>query len=170
MKDFILSPKLSWGIALVLFAITCYLYLHPRTVEVEKVVEKEVIKEVIVAKNETVGTVAHKMQTTDPDIVYNTKQTLDVSVNGKVVNLTPKDSEKFEFGKDYLKLDQQSIYTISIDNKPLEPTFGLGIGYSNNKKLTGIATIRIKKTPFQVWGMTDGKTRAVGVMANMNYK
>lgn len=164
------NSKVAWLVALLSVIVTLYLYFHPRTITVEKEVEKEVIKEVVVVKNETTANVLHKTVESDPDVVYNKKDSLKVSVNGKVVDLKPKDSEKFEFGKDYLKLNQESTYSITIDNKLKEPTFSIGMGYSNNHKVAGLMACRIKKTPYHIWGMTDGKTTSAGVMFSLNYK
>lgn len=169
-KSFFNSPKVAWGVALIASVLLLYLYITPKVVEVEKVVEKEVIKEVVTTKKELVAQVAHKESAETPDVVCNSKDSLKVSVNGKTVNLKPQNSEKFEFGKDYLKLNQETTSTLNINYKPLEPTFSIGVGYSENKKLAGMLSIRYKHTPFSVWGVSDGKTNIAGIMINANYK
>lgn len=137
---------------------------------VERVVEKPVIQETVKREVVTEVKVQEKEKVTDPDVVLNTQDSLKVSVNGKEVNLKPKTDEKFDFKEDYVELRQNSSYDLKIDNKPLEPTWGVGVGISTNGKPAGIATVRLKQSPVHVWGMSDGETSAVGVMFSTNYK
>lgn len=46
----------------------------------------------------------------------------------------------------------------------------MGVGISTNKKVAGIATLRLGHSPVHAWGMTDGETSAVGIMFSTNYK
>lgn len=135
-----------------------------------KPAEMSVIKETV--KQETITEVVAKPKEkdTDADLVINTKNSVKVSMNGKEVELKPEKKESFDYGKDYLQFQQSNTYSLNIENKPLEPTMGLGIGVSSNKKLTGIASARIKKTPYHIWIMSDGKTTAGGIMFSTNYK
>lgn len=164
----ILKNNYKWVIIILLSAVIIYQHLNPKVVE--KVVEKPVIQEVIHKEVITEVQALHKENEQDADLVVNTKDSIKVSVNGKQFDLKPQNSEKFEFGKDYVKLDQQSNYTLSINNKPLEPSWGVGVGITSNKRAAGLFTVRVKKSPLQFWGMTDGKTHAGGIMIMANYK
>ena len=82
----------------------------------------------------------------------------------------PEKQEKFTFGKDYAELENTTTFKLDIEQKPLEPSWGVGVGYNSDKRLEGIFTARIKKTPLHLWGTTDGHHGAVGIMFSTNYK
>ena len=73
-------------------------------------------------------------------------------------------------GKDYAELENTTTFKLDIEQKPLEPSWGIGVGYNSDKRLEGIFTARIKKTPLHLWGTTDGHHGAIGIMFSTNYK
>lgn len=137
---------------------------------VEKIVEKPVIQEVV--HREVVNTiqVKEKASKDDADIVVENKEDLKISLNGKLFSLTPQNDKTYDFGKDYVELKQSSIYNINISNEPLEPSWGVGVGVTDNKKLAGIVTMRLRSSPTHVWIMSDGDTTAGGILFSTNYK
>ena len=137
---------------------------------VEKIVEKPVIQEVV--HREVVNTiqVKEKASKDDADIVVDNKEDLKISLNGKLFSLTPQNDKTYDFGKDYVELKQSSIYNINISNEPLEPSWGVGVGVTDNKKLAGIVTMRLRSSPTHVWIMSDGDTTAGGILFSTNYK
>lgn len=168
-----LKDTLVWGLLIFCMGYIWFLETNKQNVEpyiIEKVVEKPVIHETVQKEVITKVQVKEKENPTDPDIVVDTKDSVNVSLNGRKVSLTPSRQEEFNFDKDYIELKQNSSYDISIKNKPLEPSWGIGIGYTTNGKVAGMATARIKETPLHVWGMSDGKTSAIGVMFSTNYR
>ncbi len=164
----VIKNILIWG--LIIFSLGYITYLHYHPITVEKVVEKPTVKETVVKEVVTKFEVKEKETPQDSDVVIKSKNDLKVTLNGKEVTLKPKDNEEFNFDKNYLELRQNSTTSIHIDNNPLEPTWGIGIGISSNKKVAGIATVRIKDSPFHVWVMSDGHSSAGGVMFSTNYK
>ena len=157
---------LPWLISIIL---SLYIIYSPKDV-----IYKEVEKPVTVIKTEvkTVDSVSVKPKenVNDADIVVNTKDSSKVDLNGKELNLKPIEKESFEFGKDYAEIKHTSDYVLKIDNKPLEPTWGIGVGYNTDKKITGLFTARIKKTPLHFWATSDGHKTAGGIMFSTNYK
>lgn len=137
---------------------------------VEKIVEKPVIQEVV--HREVVNTiqVKEKASKDDADIVVENKEDLKISLNGKLFSLTPQNDKTYDFGKDYVELKQSSIYNINISNEPLEPSWGVGVGVTDNKNLAGIVTMRLRSSPTHVWIMSDGDTTAGGILFSTNYK
>ena len=137
---------------------------------VEKIVEKPVIQEVV--HREVVNTiqVKEKVNKDDADIVVENKEDLKISLNGKLFSLTPQNDKTYDFGKDYVELKQSSIYNINISNEPLEPSWGVGVGVTDNKNLAGIVTMRLRSSPTHVWIMSDGDTTAGGILFSTNYK
>ena len=137
---------------------------------VEKIVEKPVIQEVV--HREVVNTiqVKEKASKDDADIVVENKEDLKISLNGKLFSLTPQNDKTYDFGKDYVELKQSSIYNINISNEPLEPSWGVGVGVTDNKKLAGIVTMRLRSSPTHIWIMSDGDTTAGGILFSTNYK
>ena len=137
---------------------------------VEKIVEKPVIQEVV--HREVVNTiqVKEKASKDDADIVVDNKEDLKISLNGKLFSLTPQNDKTYDFGKDYVELKQSSIYNINISNEPLEPSWGVGVGVTDNKNLAGIVTMRLRSSPTHVWIMSDGDTPAGGILFSTNYK
>ena len=137
---------------------------------VEKIVEKPVIQEVV--HREVVNTiqVKEKVNKDDADIVVENKEDLKISLNGKLFSLTPQNDKSYDFGKDYVELKQSSIYNINISNEPLEPSWGVGVGVTDNKNLAGIVTMRLRSSPTHVWIMSDGDTTAGGILFSTNYK
>lgn len=137
---------------------------------VEKIVEKPVIQEVV--HREVVNTiqVKEKASKDDADIVVDNKEDLKISLNGKLFSLTPQNDKTYDFGKDYVELKQSSIYNINISNEPLEPSWGVGVGVTDNKNLAGIVTMRLRSSPTHVWIMSDGDTTAGGILFSTNYK
>lgn len=137
---------------------------------VEKIVEKPVIQEVV--HREVVNTiqVKEKASRDDADIVVENKEDLKISLNGKLFSLTPQNDKTYDFGKDYVELKQSSIYNINISNEPLEPSWGVGVGVTDNKNLAGIVTMRLRSSPTHVWIMSDGDTTAGGILFSTNYK
>lgn len=137
---------------------------------VEKIVEKPVIQEVV--HREVVNTiqVKEKASKDDADIVVENKEDLKISLNGKLFSLTPQNDKTYDFGKDYVELKQSSVYNINISNEPLEPSWGVGVGVTDNKKLAGIVTMRLRSSPTHVWIMSDGDTTAGGILFSTNYK
>ena len=137
---------------------------------VEKIVEKPVIQEVV--HREVVNTiqVKEKASKDDADIVVENKEDLKISLNGKLFSLTPQNDKSYDFGKDYVELKQSSIYNINISNEPLEPSWGVGVGVTDNKNLAGIVTMRLRSSPTHIWIMSDGDTTAGGILFSTNYK
>lgn len=137
---------------------------------VEKIVEKPVIQEVV--HREVVNTiqVKEKVNKDDADIVVENKEDLKISLNGKLFSLTPQNDKTYDFGKDYVELKQSSIYNINISNEPLEPSWGVGVGVTDNKNLAGIVTMRLRSSPTHIWIMSDGDTTAGGILFSTNYK
>lgn len=137
---------------------------------VEKIVEKPVIQEVV--HREVVNTiqVKEKASKDDADIVVENKEDLKISLNGKLFSLTPQNDKTYDFGKDYVELKQSSIYNINISNEPLEPSWGVGVGVTDNKNLAGIVTMRLRSSPTHIWIMSDGDTTAGGILFSTNYK
>ena len=137
---------------------------------VEKIVEKPVIQEVV--HREVVNTiqVKEKVNKDDADIVVENKEDLKISLNGKLFSLTPQNDKSYDFGKDYVELKQSSIYNINISNEPLEPSWGVGVGVTDNKNLAGIVTMRLRSSPTHIWIMSDGDTTAGGILFSTNYK
>ena len=137
---------------------------------VEKIVEKPVIQEVV--HREVVNTiqVKEKASKDDADIVVENKEDLKISLNGKLFSLTPQNDKTYDFGKDYVELKQSSIYNINISNEPLEPSWGIGVGVTDNKNLAGIVTMRLRSSPTHIWIMSDGDTTAGGILFSTNYK
>lgn len=137
---------------------------------VEKIVEKPVIQEVV--HREVINTVRvkEKENVGDADIVVDNKEDLKISLNGKPFSLKPQNDKEYNFGKDYVELRQSSVYNINISNEPLEPSWGIGVGVTDNKNLAGIVTMRLRSTPTHVWIMSDGDTTAGGVLFSTNYK
>ena len=137
---------------------------------VEKIVEKPVIQEVV--HREVVNTiqVKEKASKDDADIVVENKEDLKISLNGKLFSLTPQNDKTYDFGKDYVELKQSSIYNINISNEPLEPSWGVGVGVTDNKNLAGIVTMRLRSYPTHIWIMSDGDTTAGGILFSTNYK
>lgn len=158
-----------WILVLVLIGLNAYQYFNPKTVT--EIKENKVIVTETVEK-EVVTTVSAKTKgnASDADVVVNTKDSLKVSVNGKTVDIKPTNKETFTYGKDYVELNQKSSYELKVESKNLEPTFQIGIGATSNNKVAGIGAVRIKKTPFHVWAMSDGKTTAGGILFSTNYK
>lgn len=168
-----LKDTLVWGLLIFCMGYIWFLQENKQNIEpyvIEKVVEKPVIHETIQRETITEVQVKEKEKPTDPDVVVDTKDDVKVSLNGKQVSLTPTKGEEFNFEKDYIELRQNSSYNINIKNEPLEPSWGVGVGYTTNGKVAGMATARIKETPLHVWGMSDGQTSAVGIMFSTNYK
>ena len=137
---------------------------------IERVVEKPVIQEVV--QREVVNTVQvkEKVNKDDADIVVENKEDLKISLNGKLFSLTPQNDKSYDFGKDYVELKQSSIYNINISNEPLEPSWGVGVGITDNKNLAGLVTMRLRSSPTHVWIMSDGDTTAGGILFSTNYK
>ena len=137
---------------------------------VEKIVEKPVIQEVV--HREVVNTiqVKEKASKDDADIVVENKEDLKISLNGKLFSLTPQNDKTYDFGKDYVELKQSSIYNINISNEPLEPSWGVGVGVTDNNNLAGIVTMRLRSSPTHIWIMSDGDTTAGGILFSTNYK
>ena len=137
---------------------------------VEKIVEEPVIQEVV--HREVVNTiqVKEKVNKDDADIVVENKEDLKISLNGKLFSLTPQNDKSYDFGKDYVELKQSSIYNINISNEPLEPSWGVGVGVTDNKNLAGIVTMRLRSSPTHIWIMSDGDTTAGGILFSTNYK
>lgn len=148
-----------------------YIFMNNSSPQVvEKVVEKPVIQEVL--HREVINTVQvkEKANPNDADIVVDNKEDLKISLNGKPFSLTPQNDKEYNFGKDYVELRQSSIYNINISNEPLEPSWGIGVGVTDNKNLAGIMTMRLKSSPTHVWIMSDGDTTAGGILFSTNYK
>lgn len=148
-----------------------YIFMNNSSPQVvEKVVEKPVIQEVV--HREVINTVQvkEKANPNDADIVVDNKEDLKISLNGKPFSLTPQNDKEYNFGKDYVELRQSSIYNINISNEPLEPSWGIGVGVTDNKNLAGIMTMRLKSSPTHVWIMSDGDTTAGGILFSTNYK
>ena len=122
-------------------------------------------------QKETISTITakEKVDVKDADLVVNTKDTVKVNLNGKEMELAPKSSEKYEYGKDYLEFNQKNLYTLDVKAQAFEPAWGVGMGYTSNHKPAGYFQVRIKKTPAHVWVLSDGKTHAAGVMFSTNY-
>lgn len=158
-----------WLLLAISLCVNVYLF------NLEKVVYKDKIVEIPVkvsadVKTDNKVTVKPKESISDPDLVIKNKQDLKVSLNGNVVDLKPEKQEKFTFGKDYAELENTTTFKLDIEQKPLEPSWGVGVGYNSDKRLEGIFTARIKKTPLHLWGTTDGHHGAVGIMFSTNYK
>ena len=115
---------------------------------VEKIVEKPVIQEVV--HREVVNTiqVKEKASRDDADIVVENKEDLKISLNGKLFSLTPQNDKTYDFGKDYVELKQSSIYNINISNEPLEPSWGVGVGVTDNKNLFNVVICWYLVIPF----------------------
>ena len=148
-----------------------YMFMNNSSPQVvEKVVEKPVIQEVV--HREVINTVQvkEKANPNDADIVVDNKEDLKISLNGKPFSLTPQNDKEYNFGKDYVELRQSSIYNINISNEPLEPSWGIGVGVTDNKNLAGIMTMRLRSSPTHVWIMSDGDTTAGGILFSTNYK
>lgn len=167
-----IKDTLPYIIAIVCIIYAVYIHINSPTSEkvIERVVNTPVVTEVVRTENTASVSVQTKKNASDPDLVYNSKQTFDVELNGERFNLKPENKDTFEYGRDYVSLKQESKYNLSIDNKPLEPIWGVGVGISTNKKVAGIATLRLGHSPIHAWGMTDGETSAVGIMFSTNYK
>lgn len=168
-----LKDTLVWGLLIFCMCYIWFLQENKQNIEpyvIEKVVEKPVVHETIQKEIVTEVQVKEKEKPSDPDIVVETKDDLKVNLNGKEIPLKPVKGEEFNFEKDYVELRQKSSYNINIQNKPLEPSWGVGVGYTTNGKIAGMATARIKETPLHVWGMSDGETSVIGVMFSTNYK
>lgn len=163
---------LKANLALILVIILGgYIFMNNSSPQVvEKVVEKPVIQEVV--HREVINTVQvkEKANPNDADIVVDNKEDLKISLNGKPFSLTPQNDKEYNFGKDYVELRQSSIYNINISNEPLEPSWGIGVGVTDNKNLAGIMTMRLKSSPTHVWIMSDGDTTAGGILFSTNYK
>lgn len=166
--------KDSFPYIVMVLCVVYTVYLHYNAPTQEKIIERvtttPVVTEVVRTENTATIGVSTKQDVTDPDLVYKSKQTFDVEVNGEKFNLKPENKEAFEYGKDYVSIKQESSYNLKIDNKPLEPTWGIGVGVSSNKKVAGLMTVRLGHSPFHAWGMTDGKMGAAGIMFSTNYK
>lgn len=165
----LIKKYFPWVLLTISLCVNVYLF------NLEKVVYKDKIVEIPVkvsadVKTDNKVTVKSKENINDPDLVVNTKQDLKVSLNGKVVDLKPEKKESFNFGKDYAELENSTSFNLNIENKPLEPSWGVGVGYNTDKKLEGIFTARIKKTPLHVWATSDGHHTAGGIMFSTNYK
>lgn len=163
---------LKANLALILVIILGgYIFMNNSSPQVvEKVVEKPVIQEVV--HREVINTVQvkEKANPNDADIVVDNKEDLKISLNGKPFSLTPQNDKEYNFGKDYVELRQSSIYNINISNEPLEPSWGIGVGVTDNKNLAGIMTMRLRSSPTHVWIMSDGDTTAGGILFSTNYK
>lgn len=176
LKLFVKNKGYFLYILLILSVIlNIYFFNSEKVVYKDKIVYQDRIVEVPVKVNaETVSnnkvSVKQKQNVDNADIVLDTKQDLKVSLNGKVVDLKPINKEEFTFGKDYAELNYSTNFKLDLENKPLEPSWGIGVGYNTDKKLQGIFIGRIKKTPLHVWGTTDGHSGAVGIMFSTNYK
>lgn len=163
-----IKDGLSW--ILVVVCLGYITFLHNNLPVSEKVIEKPVVQEIV--KREVINTiqVKEKEKSTDADIVVDTNDSLKVSLNGKPFYLAPNNASEYNFGKDYVELKQSSIYNINISNEPLEPSWGIGVGVTDNKKVAGIITARLRATPTHLWVMSDGKTTAGGILFSTNYK
>lgn len=157
---------------LLVILLSGYIFLNNNNSPqvVEKVVEKPIVQEVV--HREVINTVQvkEKKNEGDADIVVDNKEDLKISLNGKPFSLTPQNDTEYNFGKDYVELKQSSTYNINISNEPLEPSWGIGVGVTDNKKLSGIVTMRLRDTPTHIWVMSDGDTTAGGILFSTNYK
>lgn len=168
-----LKDTLVWGLLIFCMGYIWFLESNKQDTNphiVERVIEKPVIHETVRKEVVTQVQVKEKEHFNDPDIIMDTEDNIKVSLNGREVLLKPKGDDDFNFKDNYIELKQQSSYNIDINNKPLEPSWSIGVGYSSNKRVAGIATARIKDTPLHIWGMSDGKDSAVGIMFSTNYK
>lgn len=165
----IIKSYFPWVLLAISIIINVYLFNLEKVVYKDKIVEVPVKVATTIKEQEKV-TVKPKESVQDPDLVIKNKQDLKVSLNGNVVDLKPEKQEKFTFGKDYAELENTTTFKLDIEQKPLEPSWGVGVGYNSDKRLEGIFTARIKKTPLHLWGTTDGHHGAVGIMFSTNYK
>lgn len=167
-----LKENLSVIVGIILIGYITFLHFNPPNPQViEKVIEKPVIQETIYKEVSTDIKIKEKVKSSDADIVIENTDDVKVSLNGKEFSLKPVNSdEKFDFSKDYIELRQNSQFNININNKPLEPSWGIGVGVTDNKNIAGIVTMRLKNTPSHIWIMSDGDTTAGGILFSTNYK
>lgn len=167
-----LKDNLSLVVAILCVAYITFLHFNPQEPKVvEKIVEKPIIQETVYKEVVTDIKIKEKTHSSDADIVVENTEDIKVSLNGKTFSLKPsKSDEKFDFSKDYVELRQNSQYNINISNEPLEPSWGIGVGVTDNKNLAGILTMRLRSTPTHVWIMSDGDTTAGGILFSTNYK
>ena len=161
------------NLSTILVVLLCgYIFFNdnaPKEVE-QVIVEKPVIQEVVHREVISNVQVKEKQNEEDADIVVENKEDLKISLNGKQFSLTPENDKEYNFGKDYVELKQNSTYNIHISNEPLEPSWGVGVGVTDNRNLAGIITMRLRSTPTHVWLMSDGETTAGGIIFSTNYK
>lgn len=158
---------------LLVIALAYIIFYKPplpkEKVVVEKpIIKQEIIKQDIVHTTQSELTVKKKQKATDTDVIIDTKNDFKVSLNGKEIPIKGENGERFDFDKNYLSYKQESKYNLQIDTKPLQPSWGLGIGYSTNNKPAGLITIKHKSINY--WLSSDGKTTAGGILLQGNFK
>lgn len=167
-----IKDNLSVVVAVLCVLYITFLHFNPQEPKVvEKIIEKPIIQETVYKEVVTDIKIKEKVHSSDADIVVENKEDFKVSLNGETFSLKPSNSnEKFDFSKDYVEVRQSSQYNINISNEPLEPSWGIGVGVTDNKKIAGILTMRLRSTPTHVWLMSDGDTTAGGILFSTNYK
>lgn len=137
----------------------------------KEVVEKPIATTQEVTHTQTVVKVVEKEKPSDADLQIKDKYTYKANINGKEVELVPSNKESFEYGKDAVKIDREVEVSYKIDNKPLEPSWSLGVGIDNDAKPAMMVSARLRKSPFSMWGVSNFNDKhMVGLSLNGSFK
>ena len=98
----------------------------------------------------------------DDDVTETNKYTYIYGVEGKQYRFTPEVKEDYKFQNNKLVIQRE--VNQKVDVTVPQPSWGAGIGKSTNGGTAVIGTVRIPKTPINIWAYHSDRDNAAGLM------